>query len=103
MRKILLALLLVFPILSWSQGDPTIEAELKKLAWQVGPSEGRIGEKATIKVPDGYLFLESDNAGGTWVRFDRDQAGPNPQWPNFIIDVEHVAPSQISLSDWIIH
>ncbi|MDB5445991.1 MAG: exsH, partial [Phenylobacterium sp.] len=63
----------------------------------------KAGYTGTDPVHDGYLFLESDNNGGTWVRFDRDQAGPNPQWPNFIIDVEHVAPSQISLSDWIIH
>ncbi len=61
MRKILLILLLVFPILACGQGDPAIEAELKKLAWQVGPSEGRIGDKATIKVPDGYLFLDAKN------------------------------------------
>ena len=61
MRKILLALLLVVPLLAWAQGDPALEAELKKLAWQPGPSEGRIGDKATIKVPEGFLFLDARN------------------------------------------
>jgi uncharacterized membrane-anchored protein len=61
MRKVLWVVLLVFPILVWGQGDPVTEAELKKLAWQVGPSEARIGDKATIKVPDGYLFLDDKN------------------------------------------
>lgn len=28
-----------------------------KLAWQVGPTTAAIGDKATIKVPDGYGFL----------------------------------------------
>jgi uncharacterized membrane-anchored protein len=61
MRKVLWVVLLVFPILAWGQGDPAAEAELKKLAWQLGPSEARIGDKATIKVPDGYLFLDDKN------------------------------------------
>ncbi|MCR5875229.1 hypothetical protein LRS10_14150 [Phenylobacterium sp. J426] len=40
-------------------------------------------------------------AGGTKVLFDRDAAGPNPQWPNYIIQIEKVAPAQLSSSDWI--
>lgn len=39
--------------------DP--QSELAKLAWQVGPIEARIGNKATIKVPDGYVFLDEKN------------------------------------------
>ena len=61
MRKFFSALLLVVPLLAWAQGDPALEAELKKLAWQPGPSEGRIGDKATIKVPEGFLFLDARN------------------------------------------
>ena len=61
MRQVLWILFFAFPILAWGQGDPAVEAELKKLAWQLGPSEARIGEKATIKVPDGYLFLDDKN------------------------------------------
>jgi uncharacterized membrane-anchored protein len=60
MRKVFWVVLLVLPILAWAQDDAAV-AELKKLAWQVGPSEARIGDKATIKVPDGYLFLDDKN------------------------------------------
>ena len=34
--------------------------------------------------------------------FDRDAAAAGQQWPNYIIDLEHVAPSQVKMSDWII-
>jgi uncharacterized membrane-anchored protein len=34
-------------------------AELKKLDWQVGPSAGGITDKATITIPDHYLFLSA--------------------------------------------
>ena len=61
MRQVLWIFFLAFPILGWGQGDPAIEAELKKLVWQVGPSEARISDKATIKVPDGYIFLDDKN------------------------------------------
>ncbi len=61
MRQVLWVLFLVWPIFAGAQGDSAIEAELKKLAWQVGPSEARIGDKATIKVPDGYVFLDDKN------------------------------------------
>lgn len=30
---------------------------LAKLAWQVGPTQGAIAGKATVKVPEGYVFL----------------------------------------------
>lgn len=61
MRQVLWVLFLVWPIFGWAQGDSTIETELKKLAWQVGPSEARIGDKATIKVPAGYVYLDDKN------------------------------------------
>ena len=56
--RLILWMCLFCPMLVWAQGEPAVEAELKKLAWQTGPSEARIGDKATIKVPDGYLFLD---------------------------------------------
>jgi uncharacterized membrane-anchored protein len=61
MRQVLWAFFLVWPIFSWAQGDSAIEAELKKLNWQLGPSEARIGDKASIKVADGYVFLDDKN------------------------------------------
>lgn len=61
MRQVLWVFFLVWPTLVWGQSDPVVEAELKKLAWQAGPSEARIGDKATIKVPDAYVFLDDKN------------------------------------------
>jgi uncharacterized membrane-anchored protein len=59
--KRILGLLLLLPMLAWGQsgGDP--REELKKLAWQAGPADGRISTQATIKVPQGYVFLDEKN------------------------------------------
>lgn len=54
-----LMVLLMWPLLAWPQGGK--EAEMKKLAWQNGPADGRIGDKATIRVPQGYVFLDERN------------------------------------------
>lgn len=35
--------------------------ELRALAWQQGPTEGRIGSTATIKVAEGQAFLDAPN------------------------------------------
>lgn len=56
-----LCLLLVWPMIAWSQDAGNSGNELKKLAWQVGPTQGRVSTKATIKVPDGYVFLDDKN------------------------------------------
>ena len=58
MRRALMVLLM-WPLLAWPQGGK--EAEMKKLAWQNGPADGRIGDKATIRVPQGYVFLDERN------------------------------------------
>lgn len=58
MRRALIVLLM-WPLLAWSQGGK--EAEIRKLAWQNGPIEGRIGDKAVIQVPQGYVFLDERN------------------------------------------
>ena len=60
----LLGLLLVLPLLAapaHAQEDSKAMQELKKLAWQEGPTEGKIGSKATIKVPPQYVFLDDTN------------------------------------------
>ncbi|HEY8615017.1 type I secretion C-terminal target domain-containing protein [Phenylobacterium sp.] len=49
----------------------------------------------------GYLKVQADGSGGTQVLFDRDAGGNNPQWPNYIIQLQGVAPSAIDASDWI--
>jgi uncharacterized membrane-anchored protein len=56
--RLVLTWLLLFPIVVAAQNS---QDELRKLAWQVGPMEGRIGAKATIKVPQGYVFLDDKN------------------------------------------
>lgn len=42
------------PKLSWT----TIYEEIK---WQKGPSVGNLGDKAQVKVPDGYVFADADD------------------------------------------
>ncbi|MGA0606690.1 Calx-beta domain-containing protein [Phenylobacterium sp. VNQ135] len=49
----------------------------------------------------GYLKLIDDGAGGTKVLFDRDAAGTAQQWPNYILQIEKVSPSQLGSGDWI--
>ena len=58
--RLLIALLFLVPSLLWAQGQDRT-SELGKLAWQAGPTEGRISSKATIKVPEGYVFLDEKN------------------------------------------
>lgn len=59
MRKrllcVLTALVLATAAATAAAQDPA--DALAKLAWQVGPTQGAIAGKATVKVPDGYVFL----------------------------------------------
>lgn len=57
--RLVLAWLLLFPMVLAAQNSQ--RDELRKLAWQAGPTEGRIGAKATIKVAQGYVFLDEKN------------------------------------------
>jgi uncharacterized membrane-anchored protein len=57
--RFIVAIACLLPTLLWGQTD--MQAELRKLAWQPGPTEGRIADKATIKVPQGYVFLDEKN------------------------------------------
>jgi uncharacterized membrane-anchored protein len=61
MRKAILAALLLCPLLAWGQGDQAVLEEMKKLHWQQGPTEGRIGAKAVIAVPQDHVFLDEAN------------------------------------------
>jgi hypothetical protein len=49
----------------------------------------------------GYLSLRDNGMGDTLVFFDRDLSGPNPEWPNYILRVENVAPAQLGSGNWI--
>lgn len=61
MRRLLLLLVLCAGAVH-AQGEPArIIEELKKLAWQKGPAEGKIATRATLQVPPGYAFLDAKN------------------------------------------
>lgn len=49
----------------------------------------------------GHLRLIEDGAGGSKVLFDRDGPGPDPQWANYVIHLEGVAPNAVRASDWV--
>jgi uncharacterized membrane-anchored protein len=64
--RLLLAIACLLPTLLWAQNQNPQDAqgpqaELRKLAWQKGPTSGRIAGKATLKVPEGYVFLDDKN------------------------------------------
>jgi beta-glucanase (GH16 family) len=62
------------------------------------------GYAGSDPIADHYMTVESDGAGGSLLRYEHSgQANLNGHWPNTIIDLEHVAPSQVKVSDWIIH
>ncbi len=51
--------LLLAALVAQAQRDPAaIMQELQRLSWQRGPGEGAIGAQATIRIPDGYAFLD---------------------------------------------
>jgi len=79
MRYVLI-ILLIWPVIVFAQTDldsqvrelseeeklqvQEYEAQMagfRKLAWQEGPTVGRIGNMATITVPEGHAFLNSKN------------------------------------------
>ena len=62
-RRIFFAVVfLLFAFSAQAQRDPVaIMQELQKLGWQRGPGEGKIGPRATIKVAEGYTFLDDKN------------------------------------------
>jgi uncharacterized membrane-anchored protein len=57
--RLAIALLFLFPTFLFAQNST--QDEMRKLAWQKGPTSGQIGAKATIKVPEGYVFLDEKN------------------------------------------
>lgn len=57
--RLVLALLFLFPMVLAAQNPQ--QDELRKLGWQAGPAQGRIGANATIRVAKGYVFLDEKN------------------------------------------
>ena len=61
MLRTIFAALLLSPLLAWGQGNPAVLEEMKKLQWQIGPTQGRIGTRAVIAVPQDHVFLDEGN------------------------------------------
>jgi len=60
--RMLLMLLVLAPVLAFGQPDPEITREaLRSLAWQAGPAEGQLGDKASIRIPQDHVFLDAPN------------------------------------------
>jgi Ca2+-binding RTX toxin-like protein len=62
----------------------------------------RTGYSGTDPIADKYLSLISDGHGGTAVLFDRDGAGAAHKGGDYVIDLEHVAPTTLTNADWLI-
>lgn len=80
LRTLLIALLLV-PLACLAQGNADPNEALRNLAWQIGPTDGKVGDKATIKVPDGYAFLDARDT----ARFLELMGNPPPRSDHFAI------------------
>lgn len=57
----------------------------------------------TDPIADGYIKLLSDGHGNTWLYFDTDGHGTADQWGTFVMTLDHVAPTSLTLSDFITH
>ena len=67
MKKLVALILTLFPIALFSQDN-----ELLSLPWQRGPVTATIGDKATVNIPPGYMFLDAENT----KIFDRMNGNP---------------------------
>jgi uncharacterized membrane-anchored protein len=60
--RTLFLLFLVVPLMAVARQNPEQALEeLRSLAWQIGPKEGRISTKATTQIPKDYAFLDEAN------------------------------------------
>jgi Ca2+-binding RTX toxin-like protein len=62
-----------------------------------------VGYTGSNPIADHYISLAKDGHGGTEVLFDPDGTATAHKWPDYVIDIQGVAPSKIATSDWIIH
>jgi Ca2+-binding RTX toxin-like protein len=62
-----------------------------------------VGYTGTNPIADHYISLAKDGHGGTEVLFDPDGTGTAHKWPDYIIDIQGVAPGKITTGDWIFH
>ncbi|WP_310541734.1 type I secretion C-terminal target domain-containing protein [Phenylobacterium sp.] len=58
----------------------------------------KAGYAGADPVADHYITLLDDGAGGAQVLFDRDGAGPSPQWANYILKLDQVSAAGLTWS-----
>ncbi len=61
------------------------------------------GYTGTDPVADGRIIIIDDGSGGSKLLFDADGPGPNPQWGNYIVQLDGVSTSSLSTHDWLLH
>jgi len=90
----------VFQYLPWNAGyitdftSGTDELDLHALFAASGYS-------GTNAIADGYLRFQSDGSAGTQVMFDPDGPDNGNPWPFLITTLDHVQPTGIHPSDWL--
>jgi Ca2+-binding RTX toxin-like protein len=62
-----------------------------------------VGYTGSNPIADHYISLADDGNGGAEVLFDPDGTGTAHPWPDYIIDIQGVAPAKITAGDWIVH
>jgi Ca2+-binding RTX toxin-like protein len=91
----------VFGQLPWTAGHITdFQAGVDKI--DIHGLVQACGYSGSDPVADGYVKLIDNGAGGTWIYFDTDGRGAADQWGTFVTTLDHVAPSSLTSTDWII-
>lgn len=80
MKRILTAIMavMVLFVATTATAQPN---SIDELPWQLGPTEGKIGTSATVKVPEGYVFL--DPAGARDL--NRLTQNPSPDVDEYVL------------------
>lgn len=86
---------IVLPVEPWSPHDVT-DFALGQDRLDLSALFDAAGYTGSDPVADRYVWLLDDGAGGTKLLFDSDGAGPDPQWPNYVVHLEHVPASGLT-------
>jgi len=73
--KLFLAVVLAAFALGAPRASSAQDSPVAQLAWEVGPTTGAIGDKATIKVPEGMAFLGADGTRKLSVLLENPDSG----------------------------
>ncbi len=66
-------MLLVTLVLFWSSAHA--EGPVRQLSWQVGPSDVKLSDQATLRIPEGYRFLGSQDTQNVLKRMGNFPSG----------------------------